>query len=135
MILFCFVLLIVGTAFVVNVDAQSRRNFEGFSIDLNRNNRAIAIRFDEEDSAGCSSAYSANASLLEVAWDIIPTKFVANFKSHKKSFFVPDSVGNISNAERGLLADIFANKKRLRITWRECGSGSIGNLVALKVLP
>ena len=120
--------------FTASLAAQSRRSYNGFYIDLNRDNRAVAIRFSEGDGAGCSEISSANATLIDVTWNIVPTKFMARFKSGKKSFFVPDSIGNISNVERGLLADIFDDKKRVSITWRECGSGNIPDLIGIRTL-
>lgn len=128
-------LMWVISCLLVSVEAQSRRTFEGFSLDINRANRATAISFEQDDSAGCSSVYTANALLQNVTWDTTPTKFVASFRSGRKTFFVPDAINSISNAGRGLLADIFKSKNRVRISWKECGSGNIADLVAVKVLP
>lgn len=118
--------------------AQSRRNYDGFYIELNRNNvgvvRAVAIRFSETNGGGCSKVYSANGTLINVTWDIVPTKFTVRFNSGRKSFFVPDSINKISNIDRGLLADIFAERKSVNITWRECGSGNIADLIGIRTL-
>lgn len=120
--------------FSATVSAQSRQSYDGFYIELNRRGKAVALFFRETDGVGCSPKTSANGTVGAVDWDVVVTKFTVRFKTGRLSFFTPDSLNEISNVDRGLLPDIFSKGKRVKVTWRECGSGNIPEVIGISVL-
>jgi hypothetical protein len=118
----------------VNTLAQSRRTYNHFHIEFNKGGKAVAVFFQESDATGCSGITYANGTIKRVEWDIVVTKFTAQLNTGRLTFFVPDDLNEISNADRGLLTEIFRKGNRVKIAWRTCGSGNIPNLISVKVL-
>jgi hypothetical protein len=126
--------LILVLSLAATVAAQSRRKYDHFYIELNKSGKAVALVFQEGDSVGCSGITSANGTITSVDWDIVVNKFTIRFNTGTLSVFVPDDLDEIANADRGLLSDVFRKGNRVRMTWRECGSGNIPDLIGVKVL-
>ena len=120
---------------LTTVTAQSQKNYDAFRIDLNKKGSAVALFFRESNGAGCSPISSAIGVISAVDWDIVPTKFSARFKTGTRSFFVPDVLNQVSNVDRGLIVTLFRKGKRVKVTWRDCGSGNVPDLIGINVLP
>lgn len=126
--------LILVLILAAPVSSQSRKKYDHFHLELNKSGKAVALVFREGDNVGCSGITSANGRIISVDWDIVVKKFTIRFNTGTFSVFVPDNLNEIDNASRGLLSDIFREGNRVRMTWRECGSGNIPDLISLKIL-
>lgn len=94
----------------------------------------MALVFREGDGVGCSGITSANGTITSADWDIVVKKFTIRFNTGTLSVFAPDDLNEIAKVDRGLLSDIFRKGNRVKMTWRDCGSGNIPDLISLRVL-
>jgi hypothetical protein len=82
------------------VEAQSTRHYADFHVEFDRNGKPVALVFREHSHVGCSEIARANGRIAKVERDIVVTRFTVKLKSGSKSFFLPDSLNQISNIDR-----------------------------------